>query len=92
MAVFINWSGKNSRSPKLANVLRGWIPKVIQKTECFLSSEDIGAGQKWMTNFFIELNKSDVGMGASPTRICASKIRPSPISSFLPQTAEHIYH
>jgi hypothetical protein len=31
-------------------------------------------------------------VGASPTRICARTIRPSPISRFLFQTAEHMYH
>jgi hypothetical protein len=31
-------------------------------------------------------------VAASPMRICASTIRPSPISCFLPKTAQHIYH
>jgi TIR domain len=62
MKVFISWSGSNSISHKIATILRDWIPKVLQRTECFLSSQDIGAGTIANNELFSHLEKSRLGI------------------------------
>lgn len=60
--IFISWSGKDSRSHKTAILLRDWIPKVIQRQKCFLSSHDIEAGAQWATKLFEQLETCHVGI------------------------------
>ena len=62
MKVFISWSGSNSISHRIATILRGWIPRVLQRTECFLSSQDIGAGTIANNELFSHLEKSRLGI------------------------------
>src|SRR5258705_12105319 len=60
MKIFISWSG--SRSHKLANQLRAWLPHVIQNIEPFMSSGDIATGARWRTNVSSELEKCNFGI------------------------------
>lgn len=62
MSVFISWSEKNSKSHQIAQLLRSWLPKVIQRLECFLSSEDINAGALWFDELRQNLEKSKIGI------------------------------
>ena len=62
MSVFISWSGKDSKSHRVAQLLRMWLPKVIQRLDCFLSSEDISAGALWFEELRGNLEKSKIGI------------------------------
>lgn len=58
--VFLSWSGV--RSEAVATALRAWLPQVIQGTEVFLSSVDIGAGTRWGDRLAEELQETDTGI------------------------------
>jgi len=58
--VFLSWSGPRSRS--LAEALREWIHDVIQSTDCFFSSDDIRAGQRWNNEVNTWLTDTDFGV------------------------------
>lgn len=45
MQVFISSSGEQSR--RIGNAIRDWLPDVLQFVETWMSSADIGAGQRW---------------------------------------------
>lgn len=60
MQVFISWSGE--RSKLLAEALRGWLPKVIQSLNPWMSSQDIGAGARWLSEVSATLNSTSVGL------------------------------
>ena len=60
MNVFICWSGEASH--KLAEGLREWLPRVIQATKPFLSSEDISKGNRWHTELNSQLETTDYGV------------------------------
>ncbi len=62
MSVFISWSGRDSHSHKVAILLKEWLPKVLQKLPCFLSSHDIEAGAAWIKVLFEQLEQSNVGV------------------------------
>jgi hypothetical protein len=62
MSVFISWSGRASHSHKVATLLKDWLPKVLQKLPCFLSSHDIEAGAAWIKVLFDRLEESNVGL------------------------------
>src|ERR1700730_2601051 len=62
MGVFINWSGKNSISYKVAMLLRDWLPNVIQTVKPFLSAVDIDAGSQWASQMFQALKETQVGI------------------------------
>lgn len=62
MSVFISWSGRGSHSHRVAILLKEWLPKVLQKLPCFLSSHDIEAGAAWIKVLFEQLEQSNVGV------------------------------
>lgn len=60
MRVFINWSGKRSRI--LAEILRNWIPAVIQAAKPYFTPDDIAKGARWHTEVSKELMDSSIGL------------------------------
>jgi hypothetical protein len=60
MQVFISWSGQRSRA--VAEVLRTWLPKVIQSLDPWMSDEDIDAGSRWLADVTTSLNQAKVGL------------------------------
>ncbi len=62
MSVFISWSGVDSKSHSIAKLLRDWLPKVIQRLDCFLSSKDIDAGAVWFDTLRQNLEQSKIGI------------------------------
>lgn len=62
MNVFISWSGKDSVSHEAAKLLKEWLPVVIQRLNCFLSSTDIRSGSNWLQALFDNLEKCQFGI------------------------------
>src|SRR5437588_11249170 len=60
MKVFISWSGKASRG--VAEALRNWLPDVLQAVEPFVSSYDIGAGDRFPETLQKELAETHFGV------------------------------
>lgn len=60
MKVFISWSGQLSK--ELAEVLKNWIPKVIQAAKPFYSPHDISKGSRWNNDISKELDDTKVGL------------------------------
>ncbi|MFC5290705.1 hypothetical protein ACFPM7_26930 [Actinokineospora guangxiensis] len=60
MKVFISWSGSLSR--KVAEILREWIPSVLQSVDPYVSSEDIDKGARWSSDIASELEGSNFGI------------------------------
>lgn len=60
MKVFLSWSG--TLSHKVANLLRDFLPSVIQAVEPWLSSEDIAPGARWFEQVSQTLESVDVGI------------------------------
>lgn len=60
MRIFISWSGETSRA--LADVLRRWLPSVIQASKPYFSPDDITKGTRWSTEIAQELNESRLGL------------------------------
>ncbi len=60
MKVFISWSGEKSK--KLAEILKKWLPGVIQAIRPFFTPDDIEKGARWNTEISKELEESSVGI------------------------------
>lgn len=60
MKIFISWSG--SKSQKAAEILKQWIPCVIQSVEPYFSSADIDKGARWSTDIAKELQDASFGI------------------------------
>jgi len=60
MKVFISWSGGKSGS--LADILRQWIPGVIQAVRPYYSPDDIAKGARWTNEISKELDESRIGL------------------------------
>lgn len=60
MKIFISWSGQTSK--KIAEILKKWLPCIIQSIEVFYSSEDIEKGDKWEYKISNELSDSKFGI------------------------------
>ena len=60
MKVFLSWSGDKSKF--VAEALRGWLRKVIQAIDPWLSSEDVEKGSRWGSEIAAKLNESDAGI------------------------------
>ena len=54
MKVFVSWSGELSK--EIAEVLKKWIPCIIQSVEVFYSPEDIEKGDSWDATISSELS------------------------------------
>ena len=65
MKVFISWSGEKSK--KLAEILKAWLPVVIQAVRPFFTPDDIDKGARWSSEISKELELSRVGI------ICLTK-------------------
>lgn len=65
MRIFLSWSGETSRA--LADVLRQWLPSVIQASKPYFSPDDITKGTRWSSEIAHELNESRLGL------ICLTK-------------------
>jgi hypothetical protein len=60
MKVFISWSGELSK--KVAELLKDWIPNVIQSAEPWISSEDIEKGEIWFSAIADKINEVSIGI------------------------------
>lgn len=60
MKVFISWSGDKSRV--IAEILRDWLPTIVQSLEPFLSTQDIPAGGRGMNVLASELETCSFGI------------------------------
>ena len=60
MKVFISWSG--DRSKQLAEVIREWLPNVMQFVKPFFTPVDIGKGKRWNNEISNELGQSQIGI------------------------------
>ncbi len=60
MRVFLSWSGP--RSNQVATALRTFLKGILQRTDPWMSAEDIGAGQRWFTEVSGQLEQSSVGL------------------------------
>lgn len=60
MKVFVSWSGSLSKG--VAEVLKNWIPCIIQTADVFYSPDDIGKGERWNTKISSELEETNYGI------------------------------
>lgn len=60
MKVFLSWSGPKSKA--VAEILRDWLPNVIQALEPWMSSEDIDKGAAWDAEIARSLADSKAGV------------------------------
>lgn len=60
MKVFISWSGNLSKN--LAEILRQWLPAVIQAVKPYYTPDDITKGTRWGKEIAKELEESQVGL------------------------------
>ncbi|MDQ3774731.1 MAG: toll/interleukin-1 receptor domain-containing protein [Pseudomonadota bacterium] len=60
MKVFLCWSGERSR--KLAEILRDWLPAVIQAVKPYFTPNDTEKGALWPNEISKELEQSSVGI------------------------------
>ncbi len=57
LKLFLSWS--KPKSLRFAEVLREWLPEVIQQVDPWLSSEDIDKGQRWAAEVGEKLSSVD---------------------------------
>lgn len=60
MKVFVSWSGELSK--EVAQILKKWIPCIIQSVEVFFSPEDIEKGENWDKKISAELSNCNYGI------------------------------
>lgn len=60
MDIFISWSGNQSK--KIAEVIRNWIPCVIQAAKPYYTPDDISKGQRWSSEIASKLEASQIGL------------------------------
>lgn len=60
MKIFLSWSGNLSKS--VAEILRKYLPTILQGTESFLSAHDIESGAKWSQILSDELENTNYGI------------------------------
>lgn len=70
MRIFASWSGTPAKD--VAELLRAWIPSVVQDAEVYVSSQDIGKGARWQTSVTDNLAGIDFGIiVVTPSNIVA---------------------
>lgn len=60
MKIFISWSGDLSK--KIAQILKQWLPGIIQSVEVFYSEEDIEKGEDWDKKISAQLSECNYGI------------------------------
>lgn len=60
MNIFISWSGERSKS--VAELLRNWIPDILEYAKPWLSKNDIAAGQRWAQEIAQALEGTNFGI------------------------------
>ncbi|MEU7860052.1 hypothetical protein [Nonomuraea sp. NPDC049141] len=60
MKIFLSWSGQLSQS--VAEILKDWLPCVLQFAEPYFSSKDIDKGTRWSVDISQELEASTFGV------------------------------
>jgi len=60
MKVFISWSGEASR--KMADLLRIYLPDMLQSLKPFMSQHDLASGRRWSEQLSKELEESNFGI------------------------------
>jgi hypothetical protein len=60
MKVFISWSGSYGKG--FAEILRNWLPSVLQAVKPFFSANDIAHGARWAAEVGTELEAANVGI------------------------------
>lgn len=60
MRVFISWSGSRSRA--IADILRQWLPSVLQAVRPYFSPDDVTKGTRWSAEISKELDSSNIGL------------------------------
>lgn len=60
MKVFISWSGNTSK--KVAEIIREWLPTVLQTVKPYFTPSDIEKGTRWSTEIARELDDSMAGI------------------------------
>jgi hypothetical protein len=58
--VFISWSGE--RSGTVAEYLKTWLPRVIQRVKPWMSKTDLYKGKRWVLDLAATLESIDVGI------------------------------
>lgn len=58
--VFLSWSGASSHA--LADLVRSWLPNVIQAIEPWMSESDIEKGESWPERLSAELEEASLGI------------------------------
>lgn len=60
MDVFLSWSGETSK--RVAELLRDWLPTVIQSVKPWISSRDIPSGKRWFEQISNTTNTYSFGL------------------------------
>ena len=60
MEIFISWSGERSKA--VAEILREWLPNVIQNLKPCISSADVEKGSRWLIDISENLESCNFGL------------------------------
>lgn len=60
MRVFASWSGADSR--EAAELMKDWLPNVVQEVDVWVSSQDISKGEKWSDSLWASLTEHQFGL------------------------------
>jgi len=60
MKIFVSWSGDASR--EAAELVKDWLPNVVQELDVWVSSQDIGKGEKWSATLWESLTEISFGI------------------------------
>lgn len=60
MRIFVSWSQERSRA--VASILHGFLPRIVQALEPWMSERDIDSGARWQQEIGDRLATTDVGI------------------------------